>query len=91
MCRDEDWWDNDGALNTVSMTHPRLPIEHPSRFVENDSDCQPLEPGIWLVSFLLTAFTNISDRVPFRIYIFQSSLTYWLHNHIKDFSFLNFV
>ncbi|XP_059278762.1 uncharacterized protein LOC132032958 isoform X2 [Lycium ferocissimum] len=45
--RDEDWWDNDGALNTISMTHPRLPIEHPSRVVVEDSDCQPLQPGIW--------------------------------------------
>lgn len=47
--RDEDWWDNDGALNTVSMTHPRLPVEHPSQLVERDSECHPLEPGIWLV------------------------------------------
>ncbi|KAL9258203.1 Lipase-like protein [Drosera capensis] len=45
--RDEHWWDNDGALNTVSMTHPRLPIEHPHRFVANDSECHPLQPGIW--------------------------------------------
>ncbi|OMO78302.1 lipase [Corchorus capsularis] len=45
--RDEDWQDNDGALNTISMTHPRLPIEHPSRFVVNDADIQPLQPGIW--------------------------------------------
>ncbi|KAM7468669.1 hypothetical protein LguiB_016231 [Lonicera macranthoides] len=45
--RDEDWWDNDGALNTVSMTHPRLPVEHPSQLVERDSECHPLEPGIW--------------------------------------------
>jgi hypothetical protein len=44
---DEDWWDNDGALNTVSMTHPRLPVEHPSRLVVKDSDCNPLKPGIW--------------------------------------------
>lgn len=49
MCRDEDWQDNDGALNTISMTYPRLPIEHPNRFVLNDSDCQPLQPGIWFV------------------------------------------
>ncbi|CAA3015706.1 lipase [Olea europaea subsp. europaea] len=27
---DEDWWDNDGALNTISITHPRFPVEHPS-------------------------------------------------------------
>ncbi|MFQ6659293.1 hypothetical protein Gotur_028240 [Gossypium turneri] len=45
--RDEDWQENDGALNTISMTHPRLPIEHPSRLVVNDSDCLPLQPGIW--------------------------------------------
>ncbi|CAI9775367.1 unnamed protein product [Fraxinus pennsylvanica] len=45
--RDEDWWDNDGALNTISMTHPRFPVEHPSRYVVQDSQCQPLQPGIW--------------------------------------------
>ncbi|KAJ8773675.1 hypothetical protein K2173_005921 [Erythroxylum novogranatense] len=44
---DEDWQDNDGALNTISMTHPRLPIEHPSQFVANASECQPLETGTW--------------------------------------------
>ncbi|KAE8732083.1 Detected protein of confused Function [Hibiscus syriacus] len=45
--RDEDWLDNDGALNTISMTHPRLPVEHPSCRVSNDSECLPLQPGIW--------------------------------------------
>ncbi|KAK3126859.1 hypothetical protein QOZ80_7AG0564070 [Eleusine coracana subsp. coracana] len=45
--RDEDWEDNDGALNTFSMTHPRVPVEHPSLLVHNDSDCHPLRPGIW--------------------------------------------
>ncbi|CAM8885806.1 unnamed protein product [Rhodiola kirilowii] len=45
--RDEDWQDNDGALNTVSMTHPRLPTEHPSRFIVSESDCLHMEPGIW--------------------------------------------
>jgi hypothetical protein len=49
LCRDEDWEDNDGALNTISMTHPRIPTEHPHRFVVDDSDCHPLQPGIWLV------------------------------------------
>ncbi|KAK4380527.1 hypothetical protein RND71_002389 [Anisodus tanguticus] len=29
------------------MTQPRFPVEHPSRFVIKDSDCQPLQPGIW--------------------------------------------
>ncbi|XP_023544761.1 uncharacterized protein LOC111804255 [Cucurbita pepo subsp. pepo] len=45
--RDEDWHDNDGALNTISMTHPRFPIEHPSHFVHNRSQSQSWEPGIW--------------------------------------------
>lgn len=66
--RDEDWEDNDGALNTISMTHPRLPIEHPSHFVVDESECHPLQPGIWFViyfprphliyvgSFMITAF-----------------------------------
>ncbi|KAL8150133.1 hypothetical protein V2J09_019941 [Rumex salicifolius] len=45
--RDDDWWDNDGALNTISMMYPRFPIEHPHCHVVNDSDCHPLQPGIW--------------------------------------------
>ncbi|KAG2305118.1 hypothetical protein Bca52824_033769 [Brassica carinata] len=47
--RDEDWQHNDGALNTVSMTHPRIPVEHSNLIVRSDSDCLPLQPGIWLV------------------------------------------
>ncbi|WVZ62806.1 hypothetical protein U9M48_012508 [Paspalum notatum var. saurae] len=45
--KDEDWADNDGALNTFSMTHPRVPVEHPSVRVDDDEDCHPLRPGIW--------------------------------------------
>ena len=45
--RDEDWEDNDGALNTIAMTHPWLPVEHPSHLVVDDSKCHPLRPGIW--------------------------------------------
>ncbi|XBI67208.1 hypothetical protein VPH35_046607 [Triticum aestivum] len=45
--RDEDWEDNDGALNTFSMTHPRIPVEHPSLLVEDDSNRHRLQPGIW--------------------------------------------
>ncbi|CAN1320798.1 lip [Linum perenne] len=45
--RDEDWQDNDGALNTISMTHPRFPVEHPSHFIRDDSQCRSLQPGIW--------------------------------------------
>ncbi|KAG2269158.1 hypothetical protein Bca52824_063713 [Brassica carinata] len=39
--RDEDWQDNDGALNTISMTHPRIPVEHSNLIVQSDSDCLP--------------------------------------------------
>ncbi|KAF3627911.1 hypothetical protein FXO37_29620 [Capsicum annuum] len=45
-CIDEDCWDNDGALNNISMTHPHFPVEHPSHLVVKDSDCQPFVPGI---------------------------------------------
>lgn len=45
--RDEDWQDNDGAVNTITTTHPRFPIEHPSHFIANDFDCESLQPGIW--------------------------------------------
>lgn len=51
--RDQDWQDNDGALNTISMTHPRIPVEHSSLILRSDSDCLPLLPGIWLVLFSL--------------------------------------
>ncbi|KAL9320030.1 hypothetical protein ACSQ67_011869 [Phaseolus vulgaris] len=44
--KDVDWQDNDGALNTITMTHLLLPIEHPNRLVEKESDCKPLYPGI---------------------------------------------
>ncbi|XP_071720939.1 uncharacterized protein [Rutidosis leptorrhynchoides] len=44
--RDEDWWDNDSQLNTISMTHPRLPNEHPHYFVANGSRFQH-QPGVW--------------------------------------------
>ncbi|CAN6197556.1 unnamed protein product [Urochloa humidicola] len=45
--QDEDWEDNDGALNTFSMTHPRVPVEHPSAMVEEDGGGRPLRPGVW--------------------------------------------
>ncbi|XP_004489792.1 uncharacterized protein [Cicer arietinum] len=45
--RNEDWQESDGEINTISMTHPRFPIEHPSHLVEQDSDYETLQPGIW--------------------------------------------
>jgi len=50
--RDEDWEDNDGALNTFSMTHPRVPEEHSSEPVEEEEDgarCGPASgtTGSW--------------------------------------------
>ncbi|KAI3811760.1 hypothetical protein L1987_21490 [Smallanthus sonchifolius] len=44
--KDEDWWDNDGQLNVISMTHPRLPIEHPHCYVPNGLQLEP-QPGVW--------------------------------------------
>ncbi|KAM7472737.1 hypothetical protein LguiA_010920 [Lonicera macranthoides] len=49
--RDEDWLDNDGELNTISMTHPHIPTEHPHRFLSNDSEL-PSQPGIWYYKIL---------------------------------------
>ncbi|CAL5075929.1 unnamed protein product [Urochloa decumbens] len=49
--RDEDWEENDGALNTFSMTHPRIPAEHPSVMEEEEDDDggggRPLRLGVW--------------------------------------------
>lgn len=49
MYRNEDWQESDGEINTISMTHPRFPIEHPSHLVEQDSDYETLQPGIWYI------------------------------------------
>lgn len=57
LYRDEDWEHNDGALNTISMTHPRLPVEHPNFHVVDDSECHPLQPGIWSVLLTLNTYT----------------------------------
>ncbi|KAG4403066.1 hypothetical protein AAZX31_01G026500 [Glycine max] len=50
--RNEDWQENDGTLNTISMTHPRLPIEQPSCLIKPDSDCELLQPGIRHYKFI---------------------------------------
>lgn len=50
-CRDEDWQDNDGALNTISQLYPRWPYEHPHCDLGPDlndlKEGQILQPGIW--------------------------------------------
>eukprot|EP00850_Spirogloea_muscicola_P013825 SM000096S24854 [mRNA] locus=s96:111677:115526:+ [translate_table: standard] len=46
--RDEDWHDNDGALNTISMLYPRLPEEHPN--LPLDANSKSFKPGIWYYS-----------------------------------------
>ncbi|KAJ7558371.1 hypothetical protein O6H91_04G036200 [Diphasiastrum complanatum] len=46
--RDEDWQDNDGALNTISMLYPRFPSPHPNCPLGPEfKDGQMLLPGIW--------------------------------------------
>jgi hypothetical protein len=57
--RDEDWWDNDSQLNTISMTHPRLPGEHPLSFVVNDSRMDP-QPGVW---YVITNHPNLNAKL----------------------------
>jgi hypothetical protein len=48
FCRDEDWQDNDGALNTVSQLYPWIPIEHPHCEIGTEStNDEVLQPGIW--------------------------------------------
>ncbi|CAK9227938.1 unnamed protein product [Sphagnum troendelagicum] len=51
--RDEDWQDNDGALNTVSQLYPRIPIEHPHCEIGTEStNDEVLQPGIWYYTTL---------------------------------------
>lgn len=46
--RDEDWHDNDGALNTISMMYPCFPTTHPNCQLGPDfKDGQSLQPGVW--------------------------------------------
>ncbi|KAF0921049.1 hypothetical protein E2562_038399 [Oryza meyeriana var. granulata] len=54
MCRDEDREDNDGAINTISVTHPQIPVEHPSHYIQVDADCHPLQPCIWYYKIVET-------------------------------------
>jgi len=46
------------------MTHPHIPVEHPSQFVGHDSECQPLQPGIWLVIALSISLSWIEPPLP---------------------------
>jgi hypothetical protein len=49
LCRDEEWKDNDGALNTISQLFPFLPTPHPNQRWEPDlfKDGRTAKPGIW--------------------------------------------
>ncbi|GLJ42880.1 hypothetical protein SUGI_0888830 [Cryptomeria japonica] len=45
---DEDWQDNDGALNTISMLYPRFPEVHPNCCLNSEfKDGQSFQPGVW--------------------------------------------
>lgn len=51
--RDEDWHDNDGALNTISMLYPRFPEAHPNCWLGPDfKDGQSLQTGIWYYTLI---------------------------------------
>ena len=48
--RDEHWWHNDGALNTISMLYPRFPTPHPHCLIPLDHPSamqRSFQPGIW--------------------------------------------
>lgn len=46
--KDEDWQDNDGALNTISMLYPRFPEPHPHCWLSPEfKDGHTLQPGVW--------------------------------------------
>eukprot|EP00252_Welwitschia_mirabilis_P002319 TRINITY_DN12242_c0_g1_i6.p1 TRINITY_DN12242_c0_g1~~TRINITY_DN12242_c0_g1_i6.p1 ORF type:complete len:294 (+),score=24.87 TRINITY_DN12242_c0_g1_i6:40-882(+) len=46
--KDEDWQDNDGALNTISMLYPLSPEPHPHCWLSpRFKDGQSLQPGVW--------------------------------------------
>ncbi|KAG0626649.1 hypothetical protein M758_2G141100 [Ceratodon purpureus] len=59
--RDEDWQDNDGALNTISQCYPRLPCEHRNCELGTDSKEGDLQPGIWYYT------TLVADHIYFII------------------------
>jgi len=45
---DEDWQDNDGALNTISMLYPRFPEAHPNCCLNTEfKDGHSFQPGVW--------------------------------------------
>eukprot|EP00271_Cylindrocystis_brebissonii_P004607 TRINITY_DN1638_c0_g3_i2.p1 TRINITY_DN1638_c0_g3~~TRINITY_DN1638_c0_g3_i2.p1 ORF type:complete len:330 (-),score=26.47 TRINITY_DN1638_c0_g3_i2:453-1442(-) len=51
--RDEDWHDNDGAVNTVSMLYPRIPFPHPNQPLKVGLKTrQPFKPGVWYYTLL---------------------------------------
>ncbi|MCO5569728.1 hypothetical protein L7F22_023443 [Adiantum nelumboides] len=51
--RDEDWHDNDGALNTISMLYPAFPTPHPYCQLGPDyKDGQSLQPGLWYYTLI---------------------------------------
>ncbi|XP_039115326.1 lipase-like [Dioscorea cayenensis subsp. rotundata] len=84
--RDEDWEDNDGALNTISMTHPRIPVEHPSHFIDDDSECHPLQPGIWYYNKIVEAdhifFVINRDRAGVQFDVLYDSIFQRCRKHL---------
>lgn len=51
--RDEDWHDNDGALNSISMLYPRFPVTHPNCQLGPDfKNGQALQPGVWYYTII---------------------------------------
>jgi hypothetical protein len=52
--RDEDWRENDGALNTFSQVFPRVPDEHPNCYVgaKELRNGLVMKPGVWYYTLI---------------------------------------
>eukprot|EP00249_Psilotum_nudum_P000633 c12706_g1_i2 orf=407-1861(-) len=73
--KDEDWHDNDGALNTISMQCPRFPECHPNCLLGPEfKDGQALQTGIW-------------ERAGFRFDILYNSIFQRCRKQMKRMAF----
>ncbi|KAG0613388.1 hypothetical protein M758_6G099300 [Ceratodon purpureus] len=71
---DDEWEDNDGAVNTKSQLYPCVPCEHPSYDLGTDlsglKEGQVLQPGIWYYT------TLVGDHIIFAITRRRAGVTF---------------
>ncbi|KAL3686972.1 hypothetical protein R1sor_013281 [Riccia sorocarpa] len=76
--RDEDWLDNDGALNLMSQLFPLSPAPHPNQPMESDElkVGQSFQPGIWYYRVIESDHINFiinKDRAGVHFDILETS------------------